>query len=96
MSIKGMKYKKHNHPLRDVMIERVCVEVYKMEHKNITDKFKEVFQLSCYKEIIKPLIVLDKDIHSLQELSIKYQISKQEVRTILFRAFPNAKTRVEI
>lgn len=86
MSNRGIKYKRINHPLRDVMIERVCSEVYKMEQKNITDKFKEVFQLSCYKEIIKPLIVIDKDVHSLQELSIKYQISKQEVRTILLRS----------
>ena len=91
MSIKIQVRKKYDHPYRDKMIEKLCIEVYKIKPENMTDKLKETFSLSCYKEIIKPLIYIDKNILTEGEMQIKYQLTRQEIRTIIFAAAHNIK-----
>lgn len=91
MSIKGQTYKKYNHPYRAKMIQRVCVEIYKLKEEEINEEIINSFNLNCYKEIIKPLVYKERNFLTEGELQNKYQLSRQEIKTIIMAADYNIK-----
>lgn len=76
-------YKVIEHPLREDMLEALCVHV----HKSKVDiaYIKTVYCKTPYKEIVRPLIIVDanKGI-SIQRMMIKYGLTENIIKKIIY------------
>ena len=75
-------YKLYDHPLRNKMISRLCIEIYNVEKipKDISHKLCFV----SYQEIIKPLVHMEYNkFKTPAAIGLKYGLSAQVIRGIL-------------
>lgn len=77
-------YKVYDHPLRNKMIIRVCVEIYNLNPECIPVDINQKLCFITYQEIIKPLAINEfKKNTTAGELAIKYGVTAQVMRGIL-------------
>lgn len=84
MNVKASKV----HPLRLTMINRLLNHIRDSnieDHTALSKKDELTFKSFPYKEIVRPLVIIDKETKKLtvQQLSIKYQLSAMQIRWII-------------
>ena len=52
-------YKVYDHPYRDKMIKRLCIEIFGIEEKNIPKDINQRLCFITYQEIVKPLVCME-------------------------------------
>lgn len=76
MNVKTIKV----HPLRLAMVNRLLSHIRGVDipdDKELSKKDEMTFKSYPYKEIVRPLVIIDKETKRLstQQLSVKYQLS---------------------
>lgn len=76
------------HPLRLTMINRLLNHIRDSKNGDnaaLSKKDELTFKSFPYKEIVRPLVIIDKETKNLtiQQLSIKYQLSTMQIRWII-------------
>lgn len=74
--------KEHDHPKREYILEK-WMEWMGLD---LTEERKQFYGSYSYKELVRPFVIQDRNHsqkRSIPRLAIKYQLSIQEIKTIL-------------